>query len=143
MKISTRGRYGLKAMVDIASQSDGQISLKSVASRQGISESYLEQLIVPLKRAGLVTSIRGSKGGYITSRPADEISVREILLALEGSIAPVACLEGSENCHCGDTSCDPCVTKPVWEKIYESFNEVTGSITLAELVKTNPKESLA
>jgi len=149
MKISTRGRYGLKAMVDIAAQctckdcTSGKsfspctcncVNLKSIAERQGISEPYLEQLIAPLKRAGLVKSVRGAKGGYVVNKSPKEISVGEILRALEGSLCPVGCLESDNDCTCGNGSCDQCVTRPVWEKIYENLNDVVNSIMLEELV---------
>lgn len=149
MKISTRGRYGLKAMVDIAAQcSDKEcscgkdsspctcncVNLKSIAERQGISEPYLEQLIAPLKRAGYVKSVRGAKGGYIISKCPKEISVGEILRALEGSLCPVNCLEEGSDCSCGSGSCDHCFTRPVWEKIYENITTVVNSIMLEELI---------
>ena len=150
MKISTRGRYGLKAMVDIAAQCSCKecacenssssvctcrcVNLKSIAERQGISEHYLEQLIAPLKKAGLVKSVRGAKGGYTMNKSPKEITVGEILRALEGSLCPVSCLEDDENCQCGSANCDDCVTKPVWRKIYEGFTNVVDSIVLEELV---------
>jgi len=151
MKISSRGRYGLKAMVDIAAQcscencscqsSDNDsictctcVSLKSIAERQGISEHYLEQLVSPLKKAGLVKSVRGAKGGYTINKSPKDITVGEILRALEGSLCPVKCLEDSENCHCGNANCTECVTKPVWGRIYEGFINVVDSIVLQELV---------
>lgn len=150
MKISTRGRYGLKAMVDIAAQCGCKdckckpaphsvctckcVNLKSIAERQGISEHYLEQLISPLKKAGLVKSVRGAKGGYTMNRSPKDITVGEILRALEGALYPVGCLEDSDNCQCGSANCDDCVTKPVWGKIYESFTNVVDSIMLEELV---------
>lgn len=135
MKISTRGRYGLKAMVDLAvnAKDDSCVSLKSIADRQGISENYLEQLMAALKKAELVKSIRGAQGGYTLTRPATEISVGDLLRVLEGPLTLVECVSNTESC--GSGSCNKCVTKNVWEKISDSMNEVVDSITLEDLVK--------
>lgn len=143
MKISTRGRYGLKAMVDIAAQCSCKncncVNLKSIAERQGISEHYLEQLISPLKKAGLVKSIRGAKGGYTINKDPKDISVGEVLRVLEGSLYPVACLEDGKNCYCGNGDCVDCVTKPVWEKVYQSLTGVLNAIMLQDLVDNYKK----
>ena len=135
MKISTRGRYGLTALVDIAAcEPDECINIKNIARRQGLSAQYLEQLVSPLKKAGLIKSIRGAQGGYRLNRPAETISVGEALKVLEGSLYPVACVSGEHEQGCGSAGCDICVTKTVWERLYERLNDVLGSITLAELV---------
>lgn len=130
MKMSTKGRYGLKAAVDIAvNTADGCcVSLKSVSARQNISESYLEQLITPLKKAGIVKSTRGAQGGYLLAKNASEITVGEVLRALEGPLDIVECT--SDKNACGSGNCDHCVTKNVWEKMSESVNEAADSITL-------------
>ena len=92
MKLSTKGRYGLRALIDLAVYSEDEtVSIASIAARQNISESYLEQLIAKLRKAGLVTSIRGAGGGYKLAKPAEDISVGDILRALEGSLDPVEC----------------------------------------------------
>lgn len=142
MKISTRGRYGLKAIIDLAAHSDEKcVTIKSVSERIGVSEYYLEQLISPLKKAGFVKSIRGAQGGYVLKKPACEISVGDILRALEGSLSPVACLESDdEDGGCGETGCGNCVTRPVFEKIYSTLNDAVDSIMLTDLVK-NYKEA--
>lgn len=134
MKVTTKGRYGLKAMIDIATGSrDGKcVSLKSISLRQGISESYLEQLISQLKRAGLVRSVRGAQGGYLLGRGAGEISVGDILRVLEGSLSPVECIE-SGDAACGSGNCDCCSTKSVWGRMYNSLNSVVDAISLEEL----------
>lgn len=135
LKVSTRGRYGLRALVDIASQEQGKsVKLKSIAERQSISENYLEQLIAVLKGAGLVKSIRGAFGGYSLNCDPKEVSVRSILELLEGSLYPVECLSNEEKLACGVGSCQNCVTKPVWEKMYKSVNDVLDGITLNDLV---------
>ena len=136
MKMSTKGRYGLRAMVDIAVNNIGGencVSLKSVAERQDISERYLEQLIVPLKKAGIVKSTRGAHGGYVLARPAREITVGEILRALEGPIKIVECSGAGEGCR--SEVCKTCVTRGVWEKLSESLSETADAITLETLAK--------
>ncbi|OGO81461.1 MAG: Rrf2 family transcriptional regulator [Clostridiales bacterium GWC2_40_7] len=133
MKLSTKGRYGLKAMLDLAiHNSEGQVVLKNIAERQGISENYLEQLFASLKKAKLVKSLRGSQGGYTLGTSADNISVGDILRALEGSLAPVECVAENHPSHCSKYDC--CVTKGVWEKIRDSINTVIDSTTLESLV---------
>lgn len=135
MKISTKGRYGLKAALDLAMYaSEEAVSLSSVAQRQDVSISYLEQLIAKLKKAGIVTSIRGAQGGYMLARPAEEISVGEILRALEGDLYPINCQElngVSDVCK----GADVCVTKYVWKRISDSISEAVDNINLGELAK--------
>jgi len=134
MKLSTKGRYGVMAMLDLAlNNSAGQISLKSIAERQNISENYLEQLFATLRKAGLVKSIRGSQGGYILARSSDSITVGSILRALEGSLAPVDCVVEDEPSECMRSEC--CATKLVWERIRDSINKVVDSISLDDLVQ--------
>ena len=135
MKISTRGRYGLQALIDLASQEGEKcVSVNSIAERQGISEHYLEQLMAQMNKAGFVKSVRGIYGGYKLNRPPQEITVAEILRAMEGSMYPVECLSDTESNLCGSGNCSGCVTKPVWEKLYDSINEVLESYTLSDLV---------
>lgn len=134
MKLSTKGRYGLKAMIDLAVHSiDGQVALKSIAERQELSENYLEQLFALLKKAKLVKSIRGSQGGYMLSRDAKMITVGDILRALEGSLAPVDCVLDDDSSTCKRS--EACVTRNVWKKIYNKINETVDSITLNELAE--------
>lgn len=138
LKISTRGRYGLKAVVYIGANSkDSCVSLKSIAKEEGISENYLEQLIVPLKKAGIVKSIRGAHGGYVLNKAAKDISVGNILLALEGSLSPVECVDtdGNHSCNCGSNCGDDCITKGVWEEINSSVKLVVDNIFLEQLIK--------
>lgn len=131
MKLTTRGRYGLRALIDLAvHEEDGAVSAQSIAKRQNISESYLEQLIRRMKKDGLVMSVRGAGGGYRLARPADEISVGDILKCLEGSLEAVECpaLEGND---C--TAADACVTKFVWERINNAIANAVNSVSLSEL----------
>jgi Rrf2 family protein len=133
LKISTRGRYGLRALVDVAAYgADKCVSIRSIADRNGLSEHYLEQLLPLLKTAGFVKSLRGAQGGYTLSRPASEISVGDILRALEGPMS-VGCVS-EEAAPCA-ASCTRCVAKPVWEKIYQRLHDVMESISLAELAQ--------
>ena len=111
MKISTKGRYSLRMLLDLAMHSDeGFISLKDIAQRQQISKKYLEQIVPLLSRSGLLRANRGYQGGYMLSKPADQYTVAEILRLTEGNLAPVACLEGEENL-CPRAS--ECITLPV------------------------------
>ena len=133
MKLSTKGRYGLRALIDLALYSEEEaVSLQSIAGRQNISVSYLEQLVRKLKKEGLVTSVRGAQGGYKLAKRAQEISVGEVLRALEGSINAVSCGEG-ENVHCQGE--DLCVTRYVWQRINASIQETVDSIMLDQLVE--------
>ena len=143
MKLSTKGRYGLKAMLDLAiHNSEGQISLKSIAERQDISENYLEQLFAILRKSGLVKSTRGSQGGYVLAQSPEKISVGCILRALEGSLAPVDCVMENDPQQCSRS--EECVTRFIWAKIRDSVNQVVDSISLEDLIneynKTNKKE---
>ena len=134
MKLSTKGRYGLRAMIDLARYSEVEpVSINSIAARQNISERYLEQLVALLRKAGLVKSIRGATGGYILAKDAAEISVGDILRALEGSLEPVKCAAfySEEGCMASDG----CVTKYVWQKINDSINETVNQMMLDDLVR--------
>lgn len=134
MKLSTKGRYGLRALLDLAVHQDaGAVSLQSIADRQHISERYLEQLMAKLKKAGLVISTRGAGGGYRLAREAREISVGDILRALEGNLDAVECPGLLEDGEC--SSKDLCVTKYVWKRINESINQVVDEIKLDQLVE--------
>ena len=123
MKLSTKGKYGLRAMIDLARYSEKEpVSIGSVAARQGISERYLEQLVALLKKAGLVKSIRGASGGYV-------------LRALEGSLEPVKCAAFDTTTGEGCMASDGCVTKYVWQKINDSINDTVNQIMLDELIR--------
>lgn len=133
MKLSTKGRYGLKAMVDLAIHSEKCcIPLNQVAQRQDLSDNYLEQLFSSLKKGGLVKSTRGAQGVYSLAKSPEHISIGEILRALEGSLAPVDCVATNEKKECEDS--DYCVTKSVWKRVNDSINHVVDSIMLQDLV---------
>lgn len=128
MKLSTRGRYGLKAMFDLAMHyGDGPVSLTVISDRQVISTNYLEQLMTLLKRAKLVDSVRGAQGGYFLSKAPEEITVAAVLTALEGSLAPTDCVKNEQ--YEGKY----CVTKSIYEKLYEGINKVVENITLQDM----------
>ena len=132
MKISTRGRYALRLMLDLALNNSGEyIALKEIAARQEISDKYLEQIITVLHKAGYVKSVRGAQGGYMLAMDPSKYTVGMILRLMEGSFAPVNCIEG-ESIACGRAT--TCVTVEVWEKIMEAVNNIVDSITLADLV---------
>lgn len=131
MMVSTKGRYALRIMVDLAGRaSEGYVSLKSIASRQGISEKYMESIVSMLVKNGFVEGLRGKGGGYKLTRPADTYTVGSILRVTEGSLAPVACLENSPN-KCERAS--ECATLPVWEKLDKIINDYLESVNLADL----------
>jgi Rrf2 family protein len=135
MKLSTRGRYGLAALYELALRgSDDPVSLREVAEGQGLSENYLEQLFLTLRRANLVTGVRGAQGGYFLARPAEEITVGDVIRALEGPIAPVSCVTESQPCNRGGAV--GCPTRPVWVRLAECMSHVLDSITLADLLVT-------
>lgn len=131
MKISTKGRYALRLMVDLSMNNNKLSSTKDIAERQGISRKYLEQIINTLNKAGFVKSERGSNGGYRLTRKPSDYTVGEILRLTEGSLAPVACLESEENaCERKGT----CATLMLWDKLYEAINDVVDNMTLEDLV---------
>lgn len=134
MKLSTKGRYGLKAMFELALHyGEGPIPLKNIAEVQEISEHYLEQLIAVLKKNGLVSSVRGAQGGYMLIDSPRRIKVGDVIRALEGDLAPVDCINDSGGSKCSKES--RCVTRMVWEKINESINSVIDNITLEDMIE--------
>lgn len=131
MKISTRGRYGTRLMVELAKEgSDHPVPLSKIAKRQEISVKYLEQLIIPLKRAGLIKSVRGARGGYILSMSPSEISMARILEVLENGLFFVRCVELPEECDRSAT----CITRNLWSFLQDAFYQRLDSLTLADVV---------
>lgn len=133
MKISTKGRYALRLMLDLAlHDSDAPVRIKDIAARQDISDKYLEQIISSLNKAGYVKSIRGPQGGYKLARDPESYTVGMILRLTEGSLAPVACLDDEVN------TCDrqeTCATLKLWQMLDEAIREVVDRVTLADLVE--------
>lgn len=132
MKLSTKGRYGLMAMFELALEyGNGPISLKTIAQKQDLSDNYLEQLFAVLRRDELINSVRGSQGGYMLSRSPKNITVGEILRSLEGSLAPASCVSDDDTDCCKDESC---ATKIVLIKIKNGIDNVVDSITLEDMI---------
>lgn len=132
MRISTRGKYGVRAMLELAmGYGQGPIPLKVIAERQQISEHYLEQLMGTLRRAGLVNSVRGAQGGYELAFPPGEIKIGQIIRVLEGPIAPVECVEDGVDPAC--ERFEACATRLLWERLRDSMTEVLDSTTLTDL----------
>ncbi len=133
MKISTKGRYALRLMLDMALHNNGDlVRIKDVAARQDISDKYLEQIISALNKAGFVKSVRGPQGGYRLTKDPEEYTVGMILRITEGSLAPVACLDGDIN-EC--TRNAGCATLLLWKKLDEAIKGVVDTVTIADLVK--------
>lgn len=133
MKISTKGRYALRLMIDIAVNSaDKPVSIKEIAARQDISDKYLEQIISVLNSAGFVRSIRGAQGGYVLRKSPSEYTVGMILRLTEGSLAPVACVE-EDAVYCDRQ--ETCATVEVWRRLNDAINGVVDNITLADLIE--------
>lgn len=132
MKLSTKGRYGIKAMVELAINYERgcKLSISQLADRQGISASYLEQLIGSLRKAGLVTAARGAQGGYSLSRAPELISVGEVLKALEGSTAIVDCV-GTDGTDC--TNACSCSARPLWLKLQRGIDNVLDSTSIRDM----------
>ena len=137
MKLSTRGRYGTRALLDLAlQQSKEPVPLKDIAFRQNISLHYLEHLITPLTRAGIVRSTRGARGGVQLVRHPHEIKLSEVIQLLEGSISPVECIQNPENCPRSDL----CATRDLWNDIKKAMDEILDSTTLQDLVERQKKK---
>jgi Rrf2 family cysteine metabolism transcriptional repressor len=132
MKLSTRGRYGLRALLDLAvHQGEGMVLLKDIARRQEVSLPYLEHLITPLIAGGLVKSTRGARGGVLLLKPPAEVKLTEVVQLLEGSIAPVDCVNDPRVCSRSAS----CVTRDIWIQIKDAIIQVLDSTTLQDLVE--------
>lgn len=132
MKISTKGRYALRMLIELAArQEDGYVSLKEISDRQGISKKYLEQIVPMLNRSGILRTNRGNRGGYMLAKSAQECTVGDVLRATEGSLAPVSCLEYEVN-DC--PRADVCTTLFVWEGLNKAVTDYLDSITLQDIL---------
>ncbi len=133
MKLSAKGEYGVRALVILAlDYQAGPVSLREIAERENISFQFLEQIFLPLRRAGLIESVRGAKGGYTLARPPDEIKVGDIIRTLEGPIAPVDCVAEGNSEQCSRHS--SCLSRGIWEKLRDRMSEVLDEITLADVI---------
>lgn len=134
MMVSTKGRYALRVMLDLAQQEgDAYISLKSISKRQQISMKYLEAIVAMLNKAGLLMSQRGKEGGYRLARAAKDYPVSEILKLTEGTLAPVACLETGCSLECELSA--SCLTRPMWQRLDQIIDEYLSGVTLADLLE--------
>ena len=141
MKLSTKGKYGVRAVFEIARHyGNGPISIKEIAERQGISFSYLEQILHKLGKAGLIDSVRGPAGGYLLARQPSELTIGDIVRVLEGPIALSHCLEPGESADCYQA--DDCVARMVWAKVGAKIEEALDSISFDDLLQRNQKEAL-
>jgi len=132
MKLSTKGRYATRAMLDLALRfGQGPILVKDISRREEISERYLEQILTPLKIAGLVRVIRGARGGFTLARLPSEIRLIEIIQIMEGSTAPVECVDDARICSRSDL----CITREVWAEMKKAIDTVLESTTLQDLLE--------
>jgi Rrf2 family cysteine metabolism transcriptional repressor len=140
MKLSTKGKYGVRAVFEIARHfGKGPITIKEISERQGISFSYLEQILHKLGKAGLIESVRGPAGGYLLGRKPQDLTIGDIVRVLEGPIALSHCLEPGESADCYQT--DDCVARMVWAKVGEKIEEALDSISFQDLLQ-NQKEPM-
>jgi Rrf2 family protein len=138
MRLSTKGRYGVRALVDVALNSDGgPVLLRDIAKRQDISAQYLEHLVAPLIRAGILRSIRGAKGGIVLAKPPEEIGLSRVIEVLEGSVAPVECVDNAALC----ARSDECVTRDVWVEIKAAVVGVLEPLSVKDLMAKAPSKS--
>ena len=140
MKLSTRTRYAVRAMIELAKHDMNRpLQLKIIAERQEISVKYLEQLMAVLKSAGLIKSIRGSKGGYVLAKAPNQIGLNDILHCVEGPIATVECVEDSTSC----SRAAECAAREVWRRVEQAIENVLKSITLQDVadMASNTKQS--
>ena len=138
MKLSTKGRYGLKAIIDIGLyENAGSVSISDIAKRESISENYLEKLARLMKSSGLIQSKRGARGGYVLAKDASNISVGDVLRSLEGDIRLVDC-NGKDNTDCNQV--DKCVTKDIWQILNDSVSKAVDNIKLSDVI--NKKQNI-
>jgi len=132
MRLSTRSRYGTRMMQDLAQHYDkGPVRIGEIAKRQDISVKYLEQLIIPLKQGNLIRSVRGPKGGHMLARSPEEISVGQIVKALEGGIELAGCIENPGECERSSS----CLTRGIWEDASKAMYDKLNSITLSKMLE--------
>ena len=133
MWISTKAQYGLRALIEIGKRPDEAVPLKEVADKQGISQPYLEQLAAQLRRSGFIRSVRGAHGGYRLARAPEAIVAYDVVVAMEGSLSPVSCLEEDGTC----VRAGSCATEGLWRRVDEAVRDVLSGTTLADLIHEN------
>ena len=132
MKLSSRTRYGMRAILELALEyGKAPLQIKTIAEREDISNKYLEQLIAMLKASGLVRSIRGPRGGYVLAKPPSEVLMKDVFLTLEGPMVPAECLQHEEYCE----RCTDCATRQIWQQLQNAILGVLEAVTLADLVQ--------
>lgn len=132
MKVSTKGDYGVRALVELAHHfGDGPTQSAEIAARQEVPEQYLDQLLSTLRRAGFIRSVRGPQGGHALIRDPGDVKLSEVMIALEGSLAPIACVDDPEAC----TRTGGCVQREVWERVRDATQEILDSVTIADLAE--------
>lgn len=137
MKISTRTRYGVRAMADLAMHYKGKpILVREIAKRQEVSDKYLEHIMLALKKAGLVVSMSGAKGGYLLMKDPADVTILDIVQVLEGSLAPVPCIDHKDICARSSS----CKVMCLWSQVKEAINKVLGSVTLKDLASGDGDE---
>ncbi|PNY81773.1 Rrf2 family transcriptional regulator [Deinococcus koreensis] len=135
MWVSTKAQYGLRALIEIGREGGAAVPLKDVSERQGISQHYLEQIASNLRRAGFIRSVRGAHGGYRLARPATEINAYDVVTAMEGSIAPVSCVEDDHACDHQNV----CGTQDLWFRVDAALRGVLGGTTLQDLIEESER----
>jgi len=131
MKLTSRSRYGARLMLDLAcNYGKGPVLLRSISKRLDISLGYLEHLMPPLKTAGLLTSMRGVHGGYVLSKSPDKITLKDVIIAMEGTLSPTKCLDAPSTC----SRVDHCVTRDIWNELKSNISNTLESITLEDMV---------
>ena len=134
MKLSTRSRYGIRMMLDLAQHyNDGYVQIGDVAEREGISVKYLEQLIIPLKKAHYIKSARGPKGGHVLAKPPEQITVGEIVKLLEGGIDLSRCIGDPDICDRSET----CLSRSIWERATRAMHNELNSLTLSDVIRSH------
>ena len=130
MKVSTKGDYGVRALVELAHHyGDGPVQSAEIASRQEVPEPYLDQLLTSLRRAGFIRSVRGRQGGHVLINDPNEVRLSDVMVALEGSLAPIACVDDPEAC----TRTGGCVQRDVWERVRDATQEILDSVSIGDL----------
>ena len=132
MKVSTQGDYGVRALVELANHyGEGPMQSSIIAARQEVPEPYLDQLLTTLRRAGFIRSVRGPQGGHALIRAPDEVKLSEVMEALEGSLAPIACVDDPESC----TKSGGCVQRDVWEQVRDATRAILENVTIGDLAE--------
>ena len=138
MKVSTKGDYGVRALVELAHHyGDGPVQSAEIASRQEVPEPYLDQLLTSLRRAGFIRSVRGRQGGHVLINDPDEVRLSDVMVALEGSLAPIACVDDPEAC----TRTGGCVQRDVWARVRDATQEILDSVSIGDLAAKERKQN--